>query len=90
MNNTLPNKQFILTVNDIELIEASLNKQLSKLSTQRLTVIESTIKPESELESVKRIDLEVKKIRDLLGRLHNQKNWYRPNKDNNGLPYISG
>jgi hypothetical protein len=50
-----------------------------------MTIIESTIKPETELDSVKRLDAEMKKINSLLGKLHNQKLWYRP-KDK----YVSG
>ena len=75
---TKPNTEFKLTVRDIELIELALNHQLGRLANRRLTHIESTIVPEHELESVKEIDAEVKEIRDLLGRLHHQKNWYRP------------
>lgn len=73
-----PNENFKLNVNDIELIERAFQKELNRLSTQRLTHIESTIIPEHKLDSVKKIDAEVKRIRDLLGRIHHQKNFYRP------------
>ena len=73
-----PNENFKLSVDDIELIEHALQKELNRLSTQRITHIQSTIKPEHELDSVKKIDAEVKRIRDLLGRLYHQKNFYRP------------
>lgn len=73
-----PNENFKLSVDDIELIERAFQKELNRLSTQRITHIESTIVPEHKLESVKEIDAEVKKIRDLLGRLYHQKNFYRP------------
>lgn len=81
-----PNENFKLSVKDIELIEYALNYQLGRLANRRLTHIESTIVPEHELESVKEIDSEVKEIRELLGRLHNQKNWYRPKSET----YIGG
>lgn len=73
-----PNTNFTLSVNDIDLIENALNYQIGRLSEQRLTHVQSTIVPESELDSVKCIDNEITVIRDLLGRLHNQKVWYRP------------
>ena len=80
------NKNFELDIRDIELIEQGLNLKLSKLSVQRQTHIDSTIVPEAELASVKEIDQQIREIRDLLGRIHNQKIWYRP-KDRT---YISG
>ena len=40
--------------------------------------VESTIVPEEELDSVKEIDANIKHIHRLLGKLHNQKIWYRP------------
>ena len=80
-----PNTEFKLTVRDIEIIEDALHKQMRKLNVSRETAIQSTIKPVWELDSVREIDAELKEIHQLLGRLHNQKNWYRP-KEN----YISG
>jgi hypothetical protein len=80
------NKNFELNTRDIELVEQGLNLKLSKLSVQRQTHIDSTIVPEAELASVKEIDQKIQEIRDLLGKIHNQKIWYRP-KD--GI-YISG
>ena len=73
-----PNKNFTLDVQDIDIIENALNYQIGRLIERRLTHVESTIVPESELESVLEIDREVNEIRNLLGRLHNQKVWYRP------------
>lgn len=67
------NKNFEFNIRDIELIELALNDKLKKLSINRLTLIESTIKPESELESVKRLDQEMKEVNSTLGKLHNQK-----------------
>ena len=73
-----PNTQFELTVRDIDIIEHALHQQIRKLNVRRETAIQSTIKPEWEIASVKEIDLELKEINQLLGRLHNQKNFYRP------------
>jgi hypothetical protein len=80
-----PNTQFELSVEDIDIIESALQRQIRVLTERRLTAIQSTIKPEWELDSVREIDREVKEIYKLLGRLYNQKNWYRP-KDN----YVGG
>ena len=73
-----PNTKFELTVRDVEIIELALQQQMRKLNVRRETSIQSTIKPEWELESVREIDAELKEIHQLLGRLHNQKNFYRP------------
>lgn len=81
----VPNTQFELSVNDIDVIETALRRQIRALTEHRMTYVQSTIKPESELASVQEIDREVREIHTLLGRLHNQKEWYRP-KDN----YIGG
>lgn len=79
------NRNFELDIRELELVEHALRDKLNRLSVNRMTVIESTIKPESELDSVKRLDNEMKEINTLLGKLHNQKLWYRP-KDS----YVSG
>lgn len=80
-----PNTTFNLSVDDIDLIEEALNFQLGRLLERRQTHTESTILPETELESVKYIDYQISNVRELLGNLHNQKNWYRPK----GI-YVSG
>lgn len=73
------NKEFELDIDDIELIEHALGKQITRLSENRLTLVESTIKPACDISSVAEIDEKIKQINDLLGRLHNQKRWFRPN-----------
>lgn len=73
-----PNTQFELDVRDVEIIEHALQQQMRKLNVRRETSIQSTIKPVWELESVREIDAELKEIHQLLGRLYNQKNFYRP------------
>ena len=80
------NRNFELDIRELELVENALQAKIKKLSTNRLTITQSTIKPESELESVKRIDSEIKEINSLLGKLHNQKLWHRPKN----TTYISG
>ena len=73
-----PNTKFELGVDDVERIEYALRLQMRKLNISRETSIQSTIKPECKLDSVREIDEELQEINNLLGRLHNQKNFYRP------------
>ncbi|MGB7243887.1 MAG: hypothetical protein WBC93_17600 [Sulfitobacter sp.] len=73
------NKTFELTIADIDLIEAALNTVTRDLSLERL----SDLPPELP-ESVGQDPL--RQIHDLLGRLHNQKTFYRPSKE----AYVSG
>lgn len=75
------NRNFKLTIEDVDLIEKSLNDKVSRLTELRLTHIESTIQPVEDNVRVKQIDKEVAKIQDLLGRIHNQKIWYRPRQE---------
>jgi hypothetical protein len=71
---TKPNTQFTLTVKDIRIIEDALRNKVGRRS-ERIWKGED---PEI-------LQTEMKEINDLLGRLHQQKNWYRPKE-----PYISG
>jgi len=50
-------------------------------------LVESTIKNTSEMPVYQEIRQEVSELRELLGRLHNQKNWYRPTNES---VYVSG
>ena len=65
-----PNDLFKLTVNDIELIELALQ---GKISRRALSV---ALDPDSVYAA--ELQDEINKMRDLLGRLHNQKVWYIP------------
>ena len=62
-----PNLKFELTVKDIAIIETALQNKVSRRSQRIL-----------EGEDPEILMTEAKEIRDLLGRIHNQKNWYRP------------
>ena len=73
-----PNTNFTLTVNDISHIEKALYTRLAELSG--LCQTPSTAKKILELSE------ETSEIYNLLGRIHNQKVWYRPKMD----VYISG
>ena len=70
------NRNFKMDLGDIDVIEESLRLRLSSLSHKDL----------AEGESKSSINLEIQKIQNVLGHLHNQKNWYRP-KDK---VYVSG
>ena len=70
------NTQFDLTVEDMDVIEDALREVKTKLSTQ---VVHSDAAGAPEAQKVRR-------IHDLLGRLHNQKIFYRPKAG----AYISG
>jgi hypothetical protein len=65
-----PNHNFELTVNDISLIEDSLN---GKIHRRAMSV---AMDPTSIYS--KSMKKEITEIRDLLGRIHNQKEWYAP------------
>ena len=84
--NMKPNTSFELTVRDIEIIEMSLRKTLSSLAEQRLMHVQSSIKPEHEIKSVGVVDEAISEVNNLLGRLHEQKEWFRPQ----GQLYIGG
>jgi hypothetical protein len=61
-----PNLKFELSVKDIEIIETALRNKVGRRAQSLMEVD----------DPVDRRELE--EIRDLLGRLHQQKNWYRP------------
>ena len=68
------NKQFELSVEDLELIEDALRRSKRELSVAN----------HDEIPSDK--DETVRDIHELLGRIHNQKVFYRPRN----ATYISG
>ena len=73
MNNKLD-----ITLNELSMIEDALHYRL-----RRLTMRKNTVKKKS---SVEKIELEVRDISLLLGKIHNQKEFHRPK----GMTYISG
>lgn len=70
------NKTFELSVEDVDLIETALRQTKSELAEQ-------LVEQEKLDEDV---DQSVRQIHDLLGRLHNQKVFYRPQQQ----AYIGG
>jgi hypothetical protein len=73
------NRNFELTIDDIDLIEAALHVTKRELSMERIEATSALLPAEAATDPLRRID-------DLLGRLHNQKIFYRPAK----TPYIGG
>lgn len=65
-----PNKQFELTIRDIEVIESALR---AKAGRRGLAIAMGDVSTQ--------LQAEMTEIQQLLGRIHNQKNWYKP-KDN--------
>ncbi|MBM2320493.1 MULTISPECIES: hypothetical protein [Marivita] len=69
------NKNFELTVEDMELIEDALRTTKRSLNSEVLSQDADPLRP---CENTREVDVSMKRINDLLGRLHNQKNFYRP------------
>lgn len=70
-----PNTQFELNIRDIEIIESALSAKAGRRGWRLM-----------KGEDNDQLKDEIREIRDLLGRLHEQKVWYR---DNKGV-YVSG
>lgn len=68
---TAYNPKFELTVEDVDLIETALRQSKKELSSQ-------VIEAEDDAGAEQDHDGTVRQIHDLLGRLHNQKVFYRP------------
>ena len=69
------NTKFELTVEDMELIEDALRNTKRSLNS---AVLQRDADPLRPCEDTRNVDVSMKRINDLLGRLHNQKNFYRP------------
>ena len=65
------NKSFDLTISDIDLIEAALHVTKRELSLERMEGTSAMLPAGAASDPLRQID-------DLLGRLHNQKIFYRP------------
>ncbi len=77
------NVNFELSVDDVELIESALRQSKKDLSVQ---LIEPEARQNEVVEDETELDETVRQIHDLLGRLHNQKVFYRPRQG----AYIGG
>lgn len=67
------NRNFDLSISDIDLIEAALHVTKRDLSMDALNGTQAMLPVDATEDSLRKID-------DLLGRLHNQKIFYRPTK----------
>ena len=82
-----PNIEFNLDLRDIDLIESAINSVIARRSSAMSSLTESSVENTMDISAYRDIKQEVAELRDLLGRLHNQKNWYRPQTE--GV-YVSG
>ena len=82
-----PNTEFNLGLRDIDLIEDALNLVIARRSSAMSALAEDTLENTTDMSAYREIRHEVAELRELLGRLHNQKNWYRPQAD---AVYVSG
>ena len=83
------NRKFELTLRDIDIIEYALQKEKRSLSLDRVAMISGGKPNDTHYKSLEDIEEAMNRTDDLLGRLHNQKTFYRP-KDSKNAPYISG
>ena len=82
-----PNTEFNLGLRDIDLIEDAINLVIAGRSSAMSALAEDTLENTTDMSAYREIRHEVAELRELLGRLHNQKNWYRPQTD---AVYVSG
>ena len=82
-----PNTEFNLGLRDIDLIEDALNLVIARRSSAMSALAEDTLENTTDMSAYREIRHEVAELRELLGRLHNQKNWYRPQTN---AVYVSG
>ncbi|WP_085893168.1 hypothetical protein [Roseovarius litorisediminis] len=80
---TTYNSNFELTMEDVELIENALRQSKRELSAQTL---DSCAQPDKVSDRMDDAEDTLRQIHDLLGRLHNQKIFFRPRSGS----YIGG
>ena len=78
------NVNFELTVEDMDLIEDALRQSKSALSSERIS--SPRVQKGKPCNLAEEIDESMRQIQDLLGRLHNQKVFFRPR----GEVYVGG
>lgn len=77
------NRTFDLTIADVDMIEEALRARGRELSRMRLALSEDN---PAHLESIRVIESDQRDGEELLGRLHDQKIFYRPRSST----YVSG
>ena len=82
-----PNTEFTLGLRDIDLIEEAINCVIARRSSEMASLTAASSKEPTDIVGYRETRKKVDELRDLLGRLHNQKNWYRPKSE---AVYVSG
>ncbi|MFK7761625.1 MAG: hypothetical protein AB8B62_00055 [Roseobacter sp.] len=77
------NKSFDLSIHDVDLIEEALRARGRELCKMRRALTEEN---PAHLESISVVEADQRENEELLGRLHNQKVFYRPSVQT----YVSG
>ena len=77
------NRRFDLSIADVELIEEALRARGRELCRMRRALSDDT---PADLESIRVVEQDQRNGEELLGRLHDQKIFYRPKADT----YVSG
>ena len=82
-----PNTDFTLGLRDIDLIEDAINTVIARKSSELVRLAAVSSEEPTDMTGYRETRKEIEELRDLMGRLHNQKNWYRPK---NEAVYVSG
>ncbi|QFT57194.1 hypothetical protein FIU94_00035 [Sulfitobacter sp. THAF37] len=77
------NRTFDLSIADVDMIEEALRARGRELSRMRLALAGDN---PAEIESIRVIEADQRENEELLGRLHDQKIFYRPKKST----YVGG
>lgn len=75
---TKANTTFNLDIRDVELIENALNSVITKQASTMINTAGNENSEPSGSNCPIKVKSQIEELRDLLGRLHNQKVWYRP------------
>ncbi|WP_428926062.1 hypothetical protein [Marinibacterium sp. SX1] len=81
------NRHFELGLQDLELIENALQQAKKDLSLKRMRLLAQEMDDTTRAAELDDIDSELTETYELLGKLHNQKVFWRPKP---GAPYIGG
>lgn len=77
------NRTFELSIHDVDVIEEALRARSRELCKMRRALSDES---PADLQSIAVIEADQRENEELLGRLHNQKVFYRPDSS----PYVSG
>ena len=77
------NRNFQLSIDDVDLIEEALRARGRELCRMRRALSDDN---PADMESIRVVEEDQRRGEELLGRLHDQKVFYRPRT----MPYVSG